>query len=88
MGMATTTTARTAAGTVTATTGTASRHNARMPRVRLTRRFGPLGTGLMLWDIWRRLPPKQRQWVAGQVRQHGPRLARQALDAQRNRRRR
>ena len=59
-----------------------------MPRVRLTRRLGPVGAALTLWDIWRRLPPKQRKWVARQVRKHGPRVARQALNAQKNRRRR
>jgi hypothetical protein len=59
----------------------------RMPRL-LTRRLGPLGIALTAWDVWRRLPPKQRRWVAQQVRTHGPRIAKQALDAQKNRRRR
>jgi hypothetical protein len=57
-------------------------------RTRLTRRVGPIGAALTLWDIWRRLPPRQRKWVAQQVRQHGPRIAKQALNAQKNRRRR
>jgi len=57
-------------------------------RVKLTRRVGPVGVALTAWDIWRRLPPRQRKWVFGQMRKHGPRLAKQALDAQRNRRRR
>jgi hypothetical protein len=56
-----------------------------MPRL-LTRRLGPIGTALTLWDIWRRLPPKQRKWVAQQVRKHGPRVAKQALNAQKTRR--
>jgi hypothetical protein len=38
-----------------------------------------------MWDVWRRLPPAQRQWVAMQVREqarvHGPRLAKRALAA-------
>jgi hypothetical protein len=59
-----------------------------MPRLKLTRRLGPVGAVLTAWDIWRRLPPKQRKWVAQQARKHGPRLAKQALDAQKNRRRR
>jgi hypothetical protein len=59
-----------------------------MPRLKLTRRLGPVGAVLTAWDIWRRLPPKQRKWVAQQARKHGPRLAKQALDAQMNRRRR
>ena len=54
--------------------------------MRLGRRVGPVGTALTLWDIWRRLPPRQRKWVAQQVRQHGPRIAKQALNAQKNRR--
>jgi len=58
-----------------------------MPRL-LTRRLGPVGMALTAWDIWRRLPPKQRRWVASQVRTHGPRIAKQALDAQKKRRRR
>lgn len=59
-----------------------------MPRLKLIRRVGPLGAALTLWDVWHRLPPKQRKWVAGQARKHGPRLAKQALQAQRDRRRR
>jgi hypothetical protein len=56
-----------------------------MPRL-LTRRLGPLGIALTAWDVWRRLPPTQRRWVARQVRAHGPRIAKQALNAQKNRR--
>jgi hypothetical protein len=57
-------------------------------RFKLTRRAGPLGAALTAWDIWRRLPPRQRKWVVQQVRKHGPRVAKQALQAQRSRRRR
>ncbi|HZT90806.1 MAG TPA: hypothetical protein VFA05_02100 [Gaiellaceae bacterium] len=57
-----------------------------MPRLRLTRRVGPVGTALMLWDLWRRLPPRQRKWVVKQARKHGPRVARQVVEAQRRRR--
>lgn len=59
-----------------------------MPRLGLTRRLGPVGVALTLFDVWRRLPPKQRRWVADQARTHGPRIAKQALEAQKNRRRR
>jgi hypothetical protein len=52
-----------------------------------TRRLGPIGVALTAWDVWRRLPPTQRRWVTKQVRTHGPRLAKQALQAQKNRRR-
>jgi hypothetical protein len=59
-----------------------------VPRIRIMRRLGPVGTALTIWDIWRRLPPRQRRFIVAQARKHGPRLAKQALDAQRARRRR
>ncbi|HVW89132.1 MAG TPA: hypothetical protein VHC01_06665 [Gaiellaceae bacterium] len=59
-----------------------------MPRLRLSRRAGAVGTALTIWDLWRRLPPKQRRFIVKQARAHGPRLAKQALAASKNRRRR
>jgi hypothetical protein len=59
-----------------------------MPRLGFTRRLGPFGTALMLWDVWRRLPPRQRRWVVTQARTHGPRIVKQAMDAQKSRRKR
>jgi hypothetical protein len=59
-----------------------------MPRLRLSRRLGPVGVALTLFDVWRRLPPKQRKWVLKQAQKHGPRIAKQALDAQAKRRKR
>ena len=56
-----------------------------MPRLR---RVGPIGVALTMWDIWRRLTPKQRQWVMEQARQQGPRIAKQALDAQKKHKKR
>jgi hypothetical protein len=56
-----------------------------MARLGLTRRLGPVGTALVLWDVWRRLPPRQRRFIAKQARKHGPRLAKQAFEAQRRR---
>ena len=57
-----------------------------MPRLtRLTRRIGPVGVALTLWDVWRRLPPRQRRWMVQQARTHGPRIAKQAVAAQRAR---
>jgi hypothetical protein len=56
-----------------------------MARLGLPRRVGPVGTALLLWDVWRRLPPRQRRWVVKQARKHGPRIAKQALEAQRRR---
>jgi hypothetical protein len=49
-----------------------------MPRLKLTRRLGPVGTALLLLDVWRRLPPRQRRWLLAQARTHGPRLVKQA----------
>jgi hypothetical protein len=57
-----------------------------MARVKLTRRLGPVGTALTLWDLWRRLPKRQRKWVVSQARKHGPRLAKQAVASRRRRR--
>lgn len=57
-----------------------------MPR--LSPRLGPLGAAFTLWDVWRRLTPKQRKWLVAQAREHGPRLAKQAVDAQKKKRRR
>jgi hypothetical protein len=45
----------------------------------LTRRAGPLGIALTAYDIWRRLPPKQRKQLVGLARKHGPRVASGAL---------
>jgi hypothetical protein len=56
-----------------------------MPRTPITR-LRPVGTALLLWDVWRRLPPAQRRWVVDQARVHGPRVVKQAMDAQKNRR--
>ena len=54
-------------------------HYGRMPRLK---RLGPVGVAFTLWDVWRRLTPQQRTWLVEQARVHGPRLAQQALDAQ------
>ncbi|HVV59971.1 MAG TPA: hypothetical protein VHC45_16530 [Gaiellaceae bacterium] len=55
-----------------------------MPKLtRLTRRLGPVGLALTAWDIYRRLPPKQRRWLLQQARTHGPALAQRALKSRR-----
>jgi len=41
---------------------------------RLGRRAGPLGVALTAWDLWRRIPPKQRKQLLKAARQHGPRI--------------
>lgn len=52
----------------------------------LTRRAGPLGLVLTAYDIWRRLPPKQRRQIAEAARKHGPTLAAKAMKARERRR--
>jgi len=46
----------------------------------LGRRAGPLGLALTAYDLWRRIPPKQRAQLAKQMRKHGPRVARQLIE--------
>jgi hypothetical protein len=79
-------------GTATATvmaTGTATTgKNPRVARLKLTRRTNAFGLALTLWDVWRRLPPRQRRWVFKQARKHGPRVAKQVVAAQRARKKR
>jgi len=52
---------------------------------KLTRRLGPIGAAIALWDLWQRLSPRQRRWVVKQARRHGPRVAKQVLAARRKR---
>jgi hypothetical protein len=51
--------------------------DADMPRLNPFRRLGPVGLALTAYDIWRRLPPRQRKQVLDAARRHGPRLATQ-----------
>ena len=44
-----------------------------MPRLRP--RIGPLGIALTLWDVYRRLPPRQRKQLLELARKHGPTAA-------------
>ena len=53
-----------------------------MPR--LFRRAGPFGLALTAWDLWRRLPPKQRRQVLDLARKHGPKVAARAMQARAN----
>jgi len=52
-----------------------------MAPFRLTRRAGPIGIALTAWDIWRRLPPRQRKQVLDIARKHGPRMAARVMQA-------
>jgi hypothetical protein len=55
----------------------ASGYDAAMARFALTRRAGPLGLALTAWDVWRRIPKKQRQQILRQARKHGPTVIKQ-----------
>jgi hypothetical protein len=52
----------------------------------LTRRMGPVGVALTAYDIWRRIPKRQRRQIIDAARKHGPRAA--AAVARRTRTRR
>jgi hypothetical protein len=46
-------------------------------------RPGALGLAFTVWDVWRRLPPRQRRQVLNLARKHGPRAASKLLQMQR-----
>ncbi len=46
---------------------------------------GPVGVAITLYDIWRRLPPKQRKLAIQLARKHGPRAASKLIQLQRAR---
>jgi hypothetical protein len=46
-------------------------------------RPGPVGIAITLWDVWRRLPPKQRKQVLALARKHGPQAASKLIQMQR-----
>jgi hypothetical protein len=50
-------------------------------------RPGPVTIAITLYDVWRRLPPKQRQQALALARKHGPRAAAKLIQVQRRRRR-
>ena len=39
---------------------------------------GTIGVALTAWDLWRRIPPKQRKVLLAQARAHGPKVAKRA----------
>ena len=45
----------------------------------------PTTWGLVVaaWDVWRRLPPKQRQQALALARRHGPKVAKQVVQTTR-----
>jgi hypothetical protein len=46
-------------------------------------RPGPVGVAIALYDVWRRLPPKQRRQVLKLARKHGPKAAAKAIELRR-----
>ena len=46
---------------------------------RIPRGAGPLGMAITAYDMWRRLSPRQKKIVLQQVKQHGPKIAGQAV---------
>jgi hypothetical protein len=53
----------------------------------LSRRAGPIGLALTAYDIWRRLPKKQRRQILEATRKHGPRVAAKMMNGAKQRRR-
>jgi hypothetical protein len=52
-----------------------------MAKVRIARRPGAVGVALTAWDLWRRLPPRQRKQVLDLARRHGPKVAARVFKA-------
>ena len=52
----------------------------------LTRRLGPVGIALTAYDVWRRLPARQRRQLLELARTQGPRVAARAFERSRRRR--
>jgi hypothetical protein len=55
---------------------------------RLRPRLGPVGVALTVYDVWRRLPPRQRKLVLELARKHGPKVAARVLQMRRATKRR
>jgi len=49
-------------------------------------RPAPLAVALTLYDIWRRLPPKQRKQLMALAQRHGPTVARRVYGMRKGRR--
>jgi hypothetical protein len=46
-------------------------------------RPGPVGVAIALYDVWRRLPPKQRRQALKLARKHGPKAAAKLIELRR-----
>jgi hypothetical protein len=53
----------------------------------LTRRAGPIGVALTAYDVWRRIPKRQRRQLIEATRKHGPRVAAHLMQQRRRIRR-
>ena len=49
-------------------------------------RPGPVGAAIAVFDVWRRLTPKQRAQLIGLAKKHGPTVARHAMKLRKPRR--
>jgi hypothetical protein len=49
----------------------------------VTRRAGPVGLALTAFDLWRRIPKRQRRQIIQATRKHGPRVARHLIERRR-----
>jgi hypothetical protein len=52
-----------------------------MPRISRLLRRDPIAIAMTAYQIWRRLPPRQRKQALKLVRKHGPKLAAKAMNA-------
>jgi hypothetical protein len=46
-------------------------------------RPGPVGLAIAVYDVWRRLPPKQRRQLLKLARKHGPKAAAKLIQVRR-----
>ena len=49
-------------------------------------RPGPIGVAIAMFDVWRRLSPRQRKLALKLARKHGPTAAKKLMQFQRARR--
>jgi len=49
-------------------------------------RPGPIGVAIAMYDVWRRLSPRQRKLALKLARKHGPKAAAKLMQFQRARR--
>jgi hypothetical protein len=48
-------------------------------------RPGPIGVAIAMYNVWRKLSPKQRKLVVQLARKHGPKAAKKVMQYQRRR---